>query len=770
MFFVYANHPSAIGETIEAAVKKAHAFSVNIKSWKEMNVVGSFISKGVQEAIKENEVLIADISVLNFNVTYEVGFAIGCGKKILLVKNESIIEGEPTIAEVGIFDSIGYSNYSNSDELYKLIFELKSSFLLKDKPSLNLKVPVYILEQKFKTDYASRVTARIKKARLFFRSFDPNESPRLSVYDAIQQVAESYGVLVSLLSKGTQGVKVHNLRAAFIAGLSQGMNKVTSILQHEEDPVPIDYRDFVNVYYSVDDINTYIANFASLVVEAIQQGTESATTRQKTSLQQLDFGSSAAENEMRMLQAYYLKTDAFNRAIRGEVQLVVGRKGSGKSAIFLQIRDRERSKGKNIVLDLKPEGYKLIKFKEVIGAYLKEGTFNHTITAFWEYILLLEICHKTLESDKVRHINDSELYQPYRNLQDSYAKERYLTEGDFSERMTMLIDSITKKYKNKFGNRTNVNLSVAEITNLLYQSDISILRKDLSEYLKHKEKIWLLFDNIDKGWPSSGLEKEDFIIMRTLIDALRNMQRSMSKNRIELYPIVFLRNDVYEFLVENTSDRQKESKELLDWVDQDLLREVIRLRIISSLGTDSASFEDLWRRICVSHYNGEETSQYIIDRCLMRPRFLINFISQCKGFAVNLQHERIEPEDIEKGLKSYSSDVLTDITYEIRDVLPEAEDVLYNFISAPVELSVDQLNSILSEQVENIDFIVKLIDLLLWHGFLGVRSPNHEIQYIYSLNYNMKLLKGLVNKLGNSIRFVINPSFHPALMIMTNPN
>lgn len=764
MFFAYANQPANVGETIEAAVKKINSFSDKIKTWKELNIYGSFIISGIQNAIDENEIFIADITTLNFNVTYEVGYAIGKGKKILLVRNQSVNESEPRIGEVGIFDTIGYKEYSNSDELYTFLLNIEASSLIGDRPHLNVKAPVYLLEQKFKTDYATRITARIKKARYIYRSFDPNETPRLSAYDSINQVAQSYGVLVSLLAKETNGYKIHNLRAAFIAGLATGMNKAICILQHGDEPVPIDYRDFVNVYYNVNDIDSFIADFAGRIVEAIQEGKETTNNRQLTSLQKLDFGSSSAENEMRTLEGYYLKTDAFNRALRGEVQLVVGRKGSGKSAIFLQIRDKERSKSGNIVLDLKPEGYKLIKFKELILKYLQEGTMHHTIVAFWEYILLLEICHKALEGDRKRHMNDTSLYAPYRNLQESYSRENYQTEGDFSERMSRLMDSLTNAYKQKYGEEKEVRLSSAEITNLLYKSDISKLRQALIEYVKNKEKVWLLLDNIDKGWPSSGLQEEDFIIMRTLIDALRNIQRQFSKEHIDMYPIIFLRNDVYELLVEKTSDRQKEAKELLDWVDNDLLREVIKLRIVSSLELEDANFDEIWRTICVSHYKGEETSQYLIDRSLMRPRFLINLISQCKGFAVNLNHTTIEPEDIEKGFKSYSADLLTDITYEIRDVFPEAENVLYNFIGSPSELREDELRALIKEQLSDELLMERLIDLLLWHGFLGVNARG-EINYIYSMNYNMKLLKGLIQKFQKEIIYVINPSFFPSLMI-----
>ncbi len=56
--------------------------------------------------------------------------------------------------------------------------------------------------------------------------------------------------------------------------------------------------------------------------------------RHKTILESITFGASAAENEFRELSGYYLDTEQFYRALRGEVRLVVGRKGAGKTAIF----------------------------------------------------------------------------------------------------------------------------------------------------------------------------------------------------------------------------------------------------------------------------------------------------------------------------------------------------------------------------------------------------------------------------------------------------
>ena len=763
-FYAYASIPSEIGQSIEQAVAAVNTISrVKVKTWQALDIPGHFISEEVLKGIDSCDFLVVDISVLNFNVTYEIGYAIGKGRRVLLTKNKSIREGSPTIREIGIFDTLGYEEYQNSTELSELISSANHFGALKTQGKINIKSPVYLLEGMHKTDWASRIVSRIKKARYLFRSFDPNEQPRLSANDAIDQVSQSHGVVVPLLSNNTVGFEVHNMRGAFIAGLADGMSKALCILQQGDDPVPLDYRDFVCTTHHPNDINEYIADFAGKVAEAFQQDTKVATTGNDTFLQSLDLGSTSAENEMRTLESYYLKTDQFLKSLRGEANIVVGRKGSGKSAIFLQVRDRERNKKGNIVLDLKPDGYKLIKFKELILSFLEEGTFQHTIMAFWEYVLLLEICYKILEKDREQHKHDHVLYEPYRALAELYRADGYETEGDFSERMSSLMEKISTEFRSQHGDKTKVRLSASKLTEMLYCHDVRDLSKQIIDYMGHKEVCWLLFDNIDKGWPTSGLEHEDLLIIRGLIDATKKIERQFGRSNVAVNTIVFLRNDVYELLVKETSDRGKEASVLLDWTNPDLLRELVRLRVISNDIDGDKIFEYLWTKIFVSHYAGEESSQYLIDRSLMRPRFLLNLINQCKSFAINLNHDRVLEEDIKKGLTAYSTDLLTDIGYEINDVENNVDDILYAFIGSKSVVNRSDVFQMLENFEVADEFFDKIFELLLWYGFIGLMVKG-EPKYIYDFNYSMKLMAGMIKNKGD-LDYLINPAFWPALMI-----
>lgn len=147
-------------------------------------------------------------------------------------------------------------------------------------------------------------------------------------------------------------------------------------------------------------------------------------------LAELSIGDSVAENEFQTLGEYYLRTDQYKRAAREEVNMVVGRKGTGKTALFSQLRNEKRANVRNIVVDLEPEGYQLIRLKEDVLDYLAEGARTHLITALFEYLFYLEICYKLLEKDRERHIRDGRLYEPYRKLLE-VCETGSAGEGDF---------------------------------------------------------------------------------------------------------------------------------------------------------------------------------------------------------------------------------------------------------------------------------------------------------------------------------------------------
>ncbi|XIA63266.1 hypothetical protein ACFIOY_29330 [Bradyrhizobium sp. TZ2] len=133
------------------------------------------------------------------------------------------------------------------------------------------------------------------------------------------------------------------------------------------------------------------------------------------------------------------------------------------------------------------------------------------ITALFEYVFYLEICYKLLENDREKHLRDNRLYEPYRRLLKVY-ESGDAGEGDFSERLLGLSQQLTSDFKARFGNAAEQRLTSVQVTELVHKHNIREIRDALSDYLEFKDSVWVLFDNLDKGWSSHGLSISDIMI------------------------------------------------------------------------------------------------------------------------------------------------------------------------------------------------------------------------------------------------------------------
>ena len=181
-FFAYPSHPLQIGETITRAVSLLKKKSGNylFETWKEMDIPGRFIAEQVLESIDSKSCVIADISSLNFNVTYEIGYAIGKQKRLILVRYAPLKKDDQGIKELGIFDTIGFKEYQNSEELADILLDICNVTPLKTDFELDRRAPLYIIEAKHKDDWVTRLISDVKKARLNYRDVykrQPQETP-----------------------------------------------------------------------------------------------------------------------------------------------------------------------------------------------------------------------------------------------------------------------------------------------------------------------------------------------------------------------------------------------------------------------------------------------------------------------------------------------------------------------------------------------------------------------------------------------------------------
>ena len=326
VFVAYPSTDSALSDTIVDSVRRVNALPIPVRyePWLFNDVPGNPLISPILEKIDDSPFVVADITYLNLNVVYEIGFAIGRRKRAFLVRHAAI-PGDKNIAKiVGVFDTLGYHEYDDANQLRERL----AAHIEPSPPvfhiTVNQKSPAYLIEPPHRSDDVGVMVSCVKRAGYGrYRSFAPDEDSRLSATDAIRQVAQSSAVFLPLQLPSAPSAPIHNIRCMFLAGLADGMGKPKLVLSPTGVDVPLDIRDDAKVWSDAQDIAACVAEFCPRIVEYEGQ-IDPPDIDSTTLLQSLSVGDPRAENEMATLRLYYLNTDQFDRARRGEVNLVVG--------------------------------------------------------------------------------------------------------------------------------------------------------------------------------------------------------------------------------------------------------------------------------------------------------------------------------------------------------------------------------------------------------------------------------------------------------------
>jgi hypothetical protein len=254
--FLYPGDPETISATIERAIEGLRRVAGNKKwvSWRDLNVSGQIIFCEICKAIRFTRLVVADVTTLNSNLLFEIGFALGLGVPVLPIRDTTYIRDKKSFDEVGVLDTFGYFDFQNSHDLQSGILE-RQDFppLGVQRPPLNTAQPLYVVKSPVDSDGMVKLMSIVKKSALKFRTFDPKEVGRISLHEAYKQVVSSRAIILHMLSPD-RGEIAHNARCAFMAGIGMAAQKHVLMLQEGATKHAIDFRDVSKSYTRASQI------------------------------------------------------------------------------------------------------------------------------------------------------------------------------------------------------------------------------------------------------------------------------------------------------------------------------------------------------------------------------------------------------------------------------------------------------------------------------------------------------------------------------------
>jgi hypothetical protein len=749
-------------------------------TWEGLSVGGKLVIEQILRAIDSNQLLIADLTELNPNVLFELGYGVAQNKRIWLLLDTSITTALAEFTEFRLLTTVGYQKYTNADHVVKGFFKEKPAEDLAGtilerfiKPSLSAtgEQKVLYLKSLWDTEASTFVTKRVSRSPLKVTVDDPTESAFQNLVWYGQNAYAASGLICHFTSLNRRGAKVHNAKQAFVSGMAYGFGKPLLMIADEDYLSPIDYRDLLKNYHSamhagdlvdqwLQPIETDFNEFRktrAVHAEAIKLATE-------LSAFQFGLGDYLAENEAEKLEDYFVETVAYREALDGRQTIFVGRKGTGKTANFVKLSSALEQDPDNLVVKITPVAYELEALVSLFAKLQSNDQKGYVIESLWKFLIYTEIGNaavRKIEARPVWHVAS----EAEKELVRLFSQEASVMSGDFSvrlERVTKLLLSL-RKHESIEGARL-------EISEALHQSIIGRLRILLGRALQTTQRVSVLVDNLDRAWSQQAdIEKLSQFLMGLLLGGPRiaaDFHREDPRRKpLNMTLAVFMRADIFARILEKVSEPDKLFFTRLNWDDSELLIRVIEERYEAA--HSGSSGKELWNRYFCDHVKGLPTKDYLIKRILPRPRDIVYLVKAAVSNAVNRRHTRVESSDIEDAEPAYSQYAVKSILVENGVTLPELERILDAFYGSSAILTEQEVRSIIQTTMGEKGRVDYVISHLIGLTFLGVEIREMEFEFLedYSEVKRSFAARRWSGGKSGAQRFKINPAFHAYLEI-----
>ena len=425
----------------------------------------------------------------------------------------------------------------------------------------------------------------------------------------------------------------------------------------------------------------------------------------------INWGPDDAKGDFK-LQNYFLRTPDFDRLIEGQKRFVIGRKGTGKTAILQKIMIDAQS---NPLLFCKELTLKEFPITDLRGLRDKSMQDKSQFVNIWAFLILVELVKLALQDEGITNLDT------YKELKDFIRDNFPNTMGGFVDTIKVLKNQESKvsvAYSLLSGEASNSNSSEKTIQ-IHYSKVIERLKQQLSK-VNTKSTYFILFDELDEGYRANDVNKR--LLLLALFRAVQNLAIHFSNTNLNFRPVVALRSDIFDSLEDNDLNKYDDYIVRLEWQSKHYnrfsLRDLVNVRIKASLAIGERL--EPWKLVVNENdkkINVKKKSiwAYIQNRTFDRPRDTIKFLKYCSDAHID---GKLNFQAVLEAEKKYSDWLYRELRDEIQSHFPIWKASL-NTIHRLGKRSIerDELAEALTSQVEishfldnnkkNVDYAIK---------------------------------------------------------------
>ena len=354
-------------------------------------------------------------------------------------------------------------------------------------------------------------------------------------------------------------------------------------------------------------------------------------------------GDVRAEEDTEMLKKAFVETDDYRTLIeRNERCIVVGRRGTGKSALALKLAERQEEEQNAILITIAGDEEENIGIEEKVRKFGDSyGRQKAAAKLVWLYAIWMEILQQVQDRG-----NDGRKGRRMR-------KERVSKWVQGGRSIGRRVWEILRKETEK---------QITEVGELDRQLDIRKIGEEVGAILeKEGRTVYIIVDRLDEGWEvsESGIAAVNGLV-QGIIETRTRIKR--------VVPIVFIRDNMYRGIQEKDPDfsRNIEGQVLrLYWSNQKLWEVIVgRLRIATNRRQEAT--EKIWNQCVEEELMGRDGFTKCLKRTLYRPRDILGLIQATLERMEMSGRSKISLNEIQRSAKEISENRLRDLFKELK--------------------------------------------------------------------------------------------------------
>ena len=325
-----------------------------------------------------------------------------------------------------------------------------------------------------------------------------------------------------------------------------------------------------------------------------------------------------------LLADYFVEFPEYCDILPGQKRYIIGRKGTGKSAILTKIRLECKNNPSYHYRDISLRDFPLADFR-TLGDRSQQNKSKYV--SIWKFLLLTEIAQLITKKEST---DSSAALQELKQ----FVTVNFPGEISIASTVSLLREN---------GSKVSLNLSTQSFEVNSKTNHNVIGQVHYNRAVKHLEELFqkthssscfiLLIDELDEGYKAKDADLN--LVILSLLRATDEIYHFFKTININCLPILALRSDIFDSLNDNDLNKLDDYVLRLSWTSDESspwsLKQIAEKRIEAALRKKYPNLvvEDYWALVANDNSVPKGLWQYLCVLTFSRPRDIVKLLKYC---------------------------------------------------------------------------------------------------------------------------------------------